>query len=806
MWIGTRGGLARFDGVRFTTFDDRGPDPLPEVEIWSLVETDAGLWIGTYGGGLARLQKGRFSFLSTRDGLVNDFVRRLVLDAKGSLWIGTDGGVSRFKDGGFTSFTVANGLSQNSVRSLYADSAGGVWIGTTSGIHVIRDGQVAKVALPEPKPAGVINDILRDRQGNLWIAAQDGLFRLAEGRTTRYTTAEGLSSSSVQCLFEDSHSRLWIATKGGLDRYTSASDPAGRFVNEAALADIRALGEDREGSLWAGSEGRGLTRLREGLFAAYTERDGLPSPDVRSVLDDRLGNRWIGTAKGLSLLRGGTISIFGLANGLPIAPVDALLEDRAGTLWVGTEAGLFRSSQKAACPLPSCAPRFLPVRNEALPAMNARVLYEDREGILWIGTNLEGLVRYQHERFTSYTVSDGLANDAVRGIVEDRDGVLWIGTKGGLDRMKDGTIAPFRGEQALLHASVQALYLDPEETLWIGTRHGLGRLKNGRFTSYTTTDGLYASHVYSFIEDEAGHLWMGCSKGIFRVDKKELDDFAEGRIKQIVSVAYGPEHGLPSTMAAVATHPASVKATDGRVWFATRGGLVVADPKDLSTNRVAPLVHIEEVRIDTRSYDLDRLADAPAGNGDLVFRYTALSFLAPEKVRFQYELEGFDRAWVDADTRRVAYYTNMRPGRYRFRVRACNNDGLWNEAGAEIELSLAPHLYETYWFYAGCVLALPLAGAASQRLRVRLARQRERQLASRVEQAVAQVKVLSGLLPICASCKKIRDDTGYWSQMETYIHEHSEAEFSHGICPACSEKLYPGYAQKVRDRKAPSEA
>jgi len=232
----------------------------------------------------------------------------------------------------------------------------------------------------------------------------------------------------------------------------------------------------------------------------------------------------------------------------------------------------------------------------------------------------------------------------------------------------------------------------------------------------------------------------------------------------------------------------------------------MVDPKALSTNRLAPPVLLEEVQIDGRAFDPDRLAESPPGSGNVEFRYTALSFLAPEKVLFKYRLEGFDLDWVNADTRRVAYYTHLPPGGYRFRVIACSNDGVWNETGAEVELRLAPHFYQTYWFYGLSALALALAGAATQRLRVRRGEERERELASRVEQAVAQIKVLSGLLPICASCKKIRDDTGYWSQMETYIHAHSEAEFSHGICPDCTEKLYPGVAQRRRDREASAAA
>jgi hypothetical protein len=224
------------------------------------------------------------------------------------------------------------------------------------------------------------------------------------------------------------------------------------------------------------------------------------------------------------------------------------------------------------------------------------------------------------------------------------------------------------------------------------------------------------------------------------------------------------------------------------VWFAIVGGLAVADPKRLPTNPVPPPVHIEEARIDERA---------------LTFRFAALSYEAPQGVKIKYRLEGYDTDWVDAEQRRVASYTNMPPGDYRFRVIAANNDGVWNETGASVALSLAPRFYQTPWFYAAGALGLVLAGAATQRLRVRSLQRRERELTEAVGEAVAEVKVLKGLLPICASCKKIRDEDGAWSQIETYIHTHSGASFSHGICPDCIDKWYPGIADRIKAKATP---
>jgi ligand-binding sensor domain-containing protein len=808
VWAGTRDGLSRFDGVRFTTFDARQPDQLNENEVWALAEGDDGsLWIGVYGGGLSRRKDGRFTLYTTRDGLADNFVRTLSVGAAGALWIGTDRGVSRFQDGRFQSYTEKDGLLPGNVMAILAATDGSVLVATQNRLHRLVGERFETVVLPslDPRSLGRIDVLCRDRQGALWVGTTDGLLRVADGRTTRFTTADGLSSDTIRQLHEDSAGRLWIATSAGLDRYTGAGTGAALFAHEAAARDLVSLHSDREGGLFVGHRGGGLGRFHRGVFRAYSSDDGLPDSDATVVLPDRGGASWIGTPTGLNILRDGRITALGAASGLPRSAVTSLALGRTGILWVGSYKGLYRSVLPIACRQSGCAPRFRPVQDDAALKGPIRVLFEDHVGAVWIGTDRSGLMRYEAGRLSRLTVADGLGSDAVRALEGGGDGSLWIGTKGGgLSRLKGGVVTTFTQADGLPNNSVQALFMDADEALWIATRRGMSRYQNGRFTTYSASEGLHSNHVYSFVEDDRGDLWMTSGSGVFRVAKQQLDDFALGRIRSVTSTVYRREHGLPTSMAAVGTNPGASKAADGRVWFAMVGGLAVADPKSVTTNTLAPPVLIEEARADGRLLDLAAPAWVPPGRGELVFRYTALSFEAPKGVRFKYRLEGFDRDWVDAGTARMAQYTNMPPGRYRFRAIAGNSDGVWNEQGAEFAFTLRPHFYETRWFYGALALALILAGAATQRLRVRRLKARERELSLRVEEAVAEVKVLSGLLPICASCKKIRDDEGDWSQLEQYIHEHSEAQFSHGICPDCAEKLYPGVSERIRDRKAPT--
>ena len=370
------------------------------------------------------------------------------------------------------------------------------------------------------------------------------------------------------------------------------------------------------------------------------------------------------------------------------------------------------------------------------------MIFTDSHGAVWIGTAFDGAFVYKDSNFTSYTTKNGLSNNAIRGIVEDRDGSIWIGTKGGgLNRLKAGVITVYTTKNGLANDGVQTLYLDNSNSLWIGTREGVNRFKDGKFTTYRVTDGLFASFVYSFLEDTVGNLWMGCSKGIFRVSRQELDDFADGKRSSINSIAYGLEHGLESTVAIVAQNPLSFRMTDGRLWFCTLSGISVIDPRKLSINTVPPLVNIESVDIDDQIFQSGTsVAYANPGRGDLVFCYTGLSFFAAEKLRFKYKLEGYDEQWIDAGNRREAYYSNIPPGNYVFRVMAMNSDGVWNQAGAAFKLRLAAHYYQTYWFYTLCAVFAGLLVYLIYAVRARQTKIRQRELETLVDTRTSQLR------------------------------------------------------------------
>jgi signal transduction histidine kinase/streptogramin lyase len=429
--------------------------------------------------------------------------------------------------------------------------------------------------------------------------------------------------------------------------------------------------EDREGQVGFATFGGGLGLLKDGRFTTFSRRDGLPLDRLFCVLRDRRGDLWVGTAgAGLARRRGGRFTRYTTRDGLA---------------------------------------------ND-----NVRALYEDREGNLWVGTS-GGLSRYRDGRFTTYTTADGLPNDAVHAIHQDRRGALWLGTwGGGLSRFQNGIFTAFSRKDGVPNTFILSFYEDREGSLWIGTLGGgLVRLREGRFRVYTTKEGLFEDLVYQVFEDGRENLWISCNKGVYRVSKRELDDLDRGLVRSVRSVAFGVADGMPSGECTSGSQPLGGKGRDGRLWIPTQNGVVVIDPERLETNQVPPPVVIEELLVDRRPVLVEGQPSLPPGGGDLEFHYTGLSFLVPGKVRFKYRLEGWSDEWVDAGPRRVAAYTNIPPGRYRFRVIAGNADGVWNETGASFDFRLRPHFYQTWWFYGLAAMTVALAGLGLHRLRVR---------------------------------------------------------------------------------------
>ncbi len=715
LWIGTEEGLVRFDGVRFTLFDKRNTPEIRHNWIQSLLETsDGSLWIGIVGGGLARYKDGAFTSFGTADGLPSDFVWDLADGGDGSIYIATDGGLARFANGRITAID----RTHEQLRTLALAHDGTLWIGTDGhGVLRMQGGRVEEYEPPR-LPSKIVLAIRETRDGNVWLGTAAGLLRLRGMESQLFTRANGLPHDNVRSLFEDSRGVLWVGTgDGGVARYTNGAFTTLSMEHGMASNDIRSLFEDREGNLWIGSGAGGIARLRDGTFTMFGVREGIGGDNVRTVMQDRAGAMWVG-GRGLTRL-GPAQPTFTRASGLASDIVYSLHEARDGTIWVGTDSGVSRSR----------GDRFEVVPIDSASHGEVRAFEDDASGTLWIGTE-GGLVRREPEgALRLFTTKDGLPGNGILTLHRARDGVLWIGTRQGLARMAQGeTIEPFT-PAGLARAPIIAITEEPDGTLWFASGAvGLFRLKNGRVDHFTSRQGLYDDTLMETLEDSAGNFWVGTNRGIFRVSKRALDEVARGVRKSVESTVYGTGDGLRTAECNGGTQPAGWKSSDGKLWFATIRGLAMVDPSRLTPSSVPPPVVVEHLRTGTRSWSATRALELPPGSNDLEIQYTAFSFSAPERIRFRYRLEGFDQEWVDAGSRRTAYYTNVPPGSYRFRVSAANESGVWSDADAVLPLTIAPRFHQTLTFRISLAILVLFAIWLLDRARVWRMRSRERWL------------------------------------------------------------------------------
>ncbi len=719
LWLGGYEGLARFDGVRFEVFDRATTPALGDNNIFALAQTaDGSLWIGTDGGGVARYAGGVFTAVTTRHGLVHDRVTDLEEGGDGSLWVATRGGLSRIRDGEVDSWLPGQGLPRQRIWTLEEDRDGSLWIGTDEELYRLRDGAFAHQPLEVCGPDCGVSALHRDRAGDLWAGTFGGhLLRLEDGAVGAHWSLPGTDLTAIR---DDADGNLWIATYGGgifrLAGPAQASSRQGGRLTSLGPGDgltsdtVWSLEEDAEGSLWIGSEGGGLLRLRDTPVTPVTTRDGLPHDRAWVIHADRQDRLWVGTDGGLAKWQGGELTIYTSRDGLASDAVTAFHERPDGSLWVGTYQGLnLWRDGRLSSPL-------------AIESVAIAAIFEDAGGDLWLGTEDRGLLRVRAGSVSSLSIADGLPANAVKALTGDPGGSLWIGTDGGLARLRGGEPATLTRIEGLAGAFVRALYFDPDGTLWIGTRgSGLFRLRDGELARYTTQEGLASDVVYQILEDAGGYLWMSCNQGIFQVAKQQLDLLARGAITGLEPTVYAAAAGMKSVECQGESQPAGTRTADGRLWFPTVKGLAVIDPENPKRNSRPPPVHVERILFDGAPVELPASGPAvlPPGRRALELGYTALSLVDPERVSFRYRLAGYDDAWVDAGGRRSAYYTNLAPGSYRFQVIASNNDGVWNEAGAAVELYLRPAYWETWPFRAACVGLAGLAVAGLLRLRVR---------------------------------------------------------------------------------------
>ncbi len=714
IWLGTQEGIVRFDGFTFDVFDKRQTG-LESKTVTAVLEDGRGtLWIGTVAG-LSRYRNGRFETLTVDDGLADNYISTLLEDDSGRIWAGSyDEGISIIDGRSIAVLDDQTGLTSNSISALYQDVAGSVWIGTTdAGIMKFADDGIVSYSTDSALPNDGITSIGGNDDGTLWIGTKDG-FVILENRTFRtYTADDGLAGNVIRAVREDAAGTLWIGSEGGLTRYRG-----GRFEPQVGIDDlgsVLAIHEDTEGSLWIGTQRGGLFRLQDGKFTSFTTSEGLGGNSVYSVYEDVNGDVWIGTlGGGVSRIRDDNVSTLSDDSGLNARNVVSLYGSDDGTIWLGTTGdGLLRYRGGI----------LRQYSNEdGLPGNGVYTILEDARGHLWLGAGRAGLVRFDGRDFDTFTTADGLTDNSVTALTVGTEEHLWVGTYyGGLNLVKNGqVVATYTTDNGLPNNYVSSMYLDEEGILWIGTREGgLTRLKDGELTSVTVEQGLFNDTILQILEDDEGDLWMSSNRGLSRISKANAHAVLDGSRSTLESTVYDRSDGLKTIEFNGGSQPAGWKDRQGRLWFASTKGVVRVDPLQLRHNEVPPPVTIEQVLVMEEGVRTDTAAVLAPGNNNVEFDFVGLSFIANDEVIYRYMLEGIDQHWIDAGSRRQAFYTNLPPGDYTFRVMARNADGIWSERPAAFSFYLKPFFYQTAWFAALMGILLVLVGVAIYQIRIR---------------------------------------------------------------------------------------
>lgn len=744
LWFGTLAGLARFDGVRFKVFGLA--EGLPNVQVRSLFEDAAGdLWIGTIGGGVSRWHAGRIESVRGEGATGDENVAAIAADARGRLWIGTSEGLLFWEKGKLFRDESLGKVGRELVRTLLHDRSGVMWISSTLGLFAFQDGKLVPAVGPAPDTTFQPYCLLEDRAGNLWASIGNGkVLCRQDGVWHRYDQTQGLPFAYVTSMAEDAAGTVWAGSlDAGLYYFNS-----GRFHKLPAFSGpadsaIRSLLPDREGNLWVGHRTTGFNRLAARKLVTLGTEQGLTNDYVRAVAEAADGQLWVGTTGG-GIYRefGGLLVWFtNVTFNFSYPHVETVLAARDGSIWWGGAASLFRWKDGRAIEAYTRG-NIASIPEAMVPEwmMNAAVtaLLEDKADGLWVGTSLGKVIHLGRDEMRVQT--NRLGRSAITSFVQEPDGTLWVGSlAGGLSRLRDGMVTTFTAAEGLASSHVRVLHRSADGVLWIGTGGGgLVRFEAGRFQSIGARHGLGDDTVSQILEDDQGDLWLGCNRGIFRVRRKELDELFLGLRRFVHPQAFGLNDGMLSEECTGGSSPAAGKLKSGKLAFATVKGVVLIDPKLQKFESRAPTVLLEEVRVDGNVLPLERVtADEsseaalavtiPAGRRECEFYYTGLSFKAPERVRFRFQLTDLDKDWVEADTRRVAYYNPLRPGRYVFRVTACNADGVWSERPVALAVTVLPHFWETRWFrllVVGAVvgtLALSVFWVVRRRYKRRLA-------------------------------------------------------------------------------------
>ncbi len=733
IWIGTFNGLVRFDGINFITFSKYEENGFESNSVTTLLEgTGGNLWIGTNGEGIAKYSNNKFTMFNNSD-LKDKVIKSLSIGNEGYLWIGTGNGLLKANKNGLTSIPLNGMFSEKSIEMIYHDPEGHLWVSTPEGgVAVFFEESRKNIPVLNKIENTVITSVLKDNNGNIWIGTKNhSLFLIKNGVLSDFKDQKDFKAKTITSIMQGEQGCVWISTDSGLFRHYD--DKFHQYSEENGLSNnqVSKILEDKEGSVWIATSRGGLNKLSEGKFTSLTSKQGLIHNKVNSILQVDKNVCWIGTDGGLSILKNGKFIRLNITDFLKGVRIRHINKDSGGKIWISTYSDLGIVTFKNG--------RIDNYTSEnGLSSDRCRMSIEDYKGNIWIGTSNGLNVIKDGTKIRKFTKNDGLSDNYILSVFEDSRKNLYIATNGGgISIFKDGTFRTLEAGDGLASNIVFRIYEDSDNIMWISTSKGLSRYDRKNFFNYSEVNGLPENAIFQVIEDDEGRLWMIAEPGIYIVNKDSLNQIAKGKSKLTKVTLYNDLDGLLDSPTPVSW---ATRSSEGVNWFPTLMGIASIDTLHIPVNEKPPPLLVEMVKIDNRNYSPLQIRVLSPNYKRLTFAFTALSYVIPHKVQYMYKLEGFDESWSGLTTKREVSYTTLPSGEYTFRVKAVNNDGIWNTGDIKVKFLQKPFFYKTLWFNVLIFLVVIGIIALLLGLRIRRLRKRSLELEKQVAERTAELE------------------------------------------------------------------